>query len=109
LDMIARHEVYSFLDGFSGYHQIMIAPEDWYKITFIIKWGIFMWLVMPFGLKNAPPTYQRVVSMSFKEYFGVFMKLLLNDFSVFSDLKTHLVKLQLCFNKCQKFGVSLNP
>jgi len=68
-----------------------------------------MWLVMPFGLKNAPPTYQRVVSMSFKEYFGVFMKLILNDFSVFSDLKTHLVKLQLCFNKCQKFGVSLNP
>ncbi len=93
--MVAGHEVYSFLDGFSSYHQIMIALEDQYKTTFITKWGIFVWLIMPFELKNTPPTYQRAISMAFKEYLGVFMKLFLDDFNVFNDLKTHMVKLQL--------------
>jgi hypothetical protein len=63
---------------------------------------------MPFKLKDVPPTYQQAVSMAFEEYFCVFMKLLLNDFNVFNDLKTHLAKLQLCFDKCQKFGISFN-
>jgi hypothetical protein len=56
LDMVVGHEVYSFWDGFSSSHQIMIAPKDQYKTTFITKWGIFVWLIMPFGLKNVPPT-----------------------------------------------------
>jgi hypothetical protein len=63
---------------------------------------------MPFKLNNAPQTYQWIINMVFKEYLGVFMKLFLDDFNVFSDLKTHLVKLQLCFNKCQEFGVNFN-
>ncbi len=46
--------------------------------------------------------------MDFKEYLGVFMKLFLDDFNIFIDLKTHLAKLQLCFNKCWKFRISLN-
>jgi hypothetical protein len=46
--------------------------------------------------------------MAFKEYFGMFMKLFLDDFSIFSDLKTHLAKFWLCFDKCQEFGISLN-
>jgi len=58
LDMVARHEVYSFLDDFLSYHQIMIMLKDRYKTTFIIDWGTFVWIVMPFGLKNVPPTYQ---------------------------------------------------
>jgi hypothetical protein len=51
LDMVAGHEVYSFLDGFSSYHQIMIALEDKHKIVFITNWGAFVWIAMPFGLK----------------------------------------------------------
>jgi hypothetical protein len=86
----------------------MIAPEDQYKIAFIIEWGVFVWLVMPFELKNTPPTYQRTINMAFKEYLGVFMKLFLDDFNIFSDLKTRMVKLQLCFDKCQEFGINLN-
>ncbi len=46
--------------------------------------------------------------MAFCEYLRVFMKLFLNDFSVFNDLKTHLTKLWLCFDKCQEFSISLN-
>jgi hypothetical protein len=45
--MVAGHEVYSFLDGISRYHQIMIAPKNRYKSAFIIDWGTFVWIVMP--------------------------------------------------------------
>jgi hypothetical protein len=61
---------------------------------------------MPFGLKNVPPTYQWTMNTSFKDYLGMFMKLFLDDFS---DLNTHLTKLRLCFHKCTKFSISLNP
>jgi hypothetical protein len=54
LDMVARHELYSFLDDFLGYHQEMIISEDKYKTAFITIWGTFVWIVMPFGLKNVP-------------------------------------------------------
>jgi len=58
LDMVARHEVYLFLYGFLGYHHITITLEDMYKTAFITDSGMFVWIVMPFGLKNVPPTYQ---------------------------------------------------
>jgi hypothetical protein len=109
LDKVAGHEVYSFLDGFFDYHQIMIAFKDRYKTTFIIDWGAFVWVVMPFGLKNVPPTYQHVVNTTFKDYFGIFRKLFLDDFSVFNNLDTHLPKLQLCFDKCKELDRNLNP
>jgi hypothetical protein len=54
LDMVARHEEYSFFDRFFGYHKIMIALKNQYKIAFITKWGAFMWLFMPFRLTNTP-------------------------------------------------------
>ncbi len=68
LDKVESHEVYSFLDGSSGYHQIQIVHEDHYKMALITYWGMFVWVVMPFGLKNAPPTYQRTTSKTFKDY-----------------------------------------
>jgi hypothetical protein len=54
--MVVGHEVYSFLDGISRYHQIMIAPKNKYKTTFLIDWGMFVWIVMAFGLTNVPLT-----------------------------------------------------
>jgi hypothetical protein len=57
LDMVVGHEVYLFFDGFLGYHHIMITLEDMYKIAFVIDWGTFVSITMPFGLKNAPPIY----------------------------------------------------
>jgi hypothetical protein len=60
---------------------------------------------MPFGVKNGPPTYQKVVTKA----FDVFMKIFLDDFTVFSDLSTHLEKLRKCFLKCKENGINLNP
>jgi hypothetical protein len=90
LDKAVGHEVHSFKDGFSNYHQIQIDPEDSYKTTFITNQGTFVWVVMSFGLKNVPPTYQIVVNKTFKDYLDDFMKLFLDDLMVFSDLDTLL-------------------
>jgi hypothetical protein len=60
-------------------------------------------MVMPFGVQNKPPTFQRVVSGTFKEYLGQFMKIFLDDFTVYSDMENHLMKLKLCFKKCREY------
>jgi hypothetical protein len=104
LDKVVGHEVYSFLDGFFKYHQIQIAPKDRYNTTFITDWGTFVWVVMPFGLKNAPPTHQRAMSKAFKEHLDDSMKFFLDDFMVFSDLDTHLSKLQKCSKSVGSMG-----
>ncbi len=52
INKIVGHEVYTFLDEFSRYHQISIALEDQHKTTIVTNWGAFMWVVMPFGGKN---------------------------------------------------------
>jgi hypothetical protein len=70
LNIVARYEAYSFLDGYVRYHQISITLEDRYKTTFVINQGAFVWMVMPFGVKNGPPTFQRTVSRTFKEYLN---------------------------------------
>jgi hypothetical protein len=74
LNTIIGYEAYSFLDGYLGYHQIFIALEDRYKTTFVIDWGAFVWMVMPFGVKNGPPTFQRTISKTFKKHLDQFMK-----------------------------------
>ena len=66
LDNVEGQEVYSFTDVFSGYHQIRIALEDRHKTTFATEMGSFQYKVMPFGLKNAPSMFSRVVISAFK-------------------------------------------
>ena len=57
LERVAGKQAYSFLDGFSGYNQVSIKPEDQHKTPFAIEWGIFSYKVVPFGLTNAPATF----------------------------------------------------
>jgi hypothetical protein len=64
---------------------------------------------MPFGVKNGPPTYQRAITKAFCNHIDVFMKIPLDDFTIFNDLSTHLEKLKKCFLKCKEFNISLNP
>ena len=59
LDAVTGHEVYSFLDRFNGYNQIRMHPEDQEKTMFVMKWGVFVVVVMMFELKTAPTTSQR--------------------------------------------------
>ena len=57
LDAIAGHELYSFLDGFSGYNQMRMRPADQEKTAFVTEWGVFVVVVMMFRLKTAPTTF----------------------------------------------------
>jgi hypothetical protein len=65
LEHVVGKESYSFTDGFSGYHQERIVEEDKNKTTFIKEWGSFAYNVMPFGLKNAPAVFSRIVIDAF--------------------------------------------
>jgi len=90
INFVIEHEVYTFLNGFSRYHHISITLEDQYKIAFVTDWGTFVWVVMAFGVKNEPPTYQKVVTKAFCEYIDVFMKIFLDDFIIFSYMSNHI-------------------
>ena len=84
LDAVAGHEIYSFLDGFSGYNQVWMHPDDQKKTTFVTEWGVFVALVMMFGLKTALATFQRVIQEIFHEYILTFMQVFLDDFAIYS-------------------------
>jgi hypothetical protein len=67
----------------------------------LIDLGAFIWKVMSFGVKNGPPTYQKVVTKTFRKYLDSFMKIFLDDFTVYSEMENHLLKFKLCFQKCK--------
>jgi hypothetical protein len=66
LDNVGGQEVYYFIDGFSGYHQIQIVKKDCHKTTCSTEWGSYQYIVIPFGLKNSPAIVSRVVVKAFK-------------------------------------------
>ncbi|KAL4291948.1 hypothetical protein GQ457_14G015110 [Hibiscus cannabinus] len=67
LDRLAGKQFYCFLDGYSGYNQIAIAPEDQSKTTFTCPYGTFAFCRMPFGMCNAPATFQRCMTAIFSD------------------------------------------
>ena len=79
VDNIAKHSLFSFMDGFSGYNQIRMAPEDMEKTTFLTMWGTFCYKVMPFGLKNAGATYQRAMVTLFHDMMHKEIEVYMDD------------------------------
>ncbi|XP_060972375.1 uncharacterized protein LOC133038292 [Cannabis sativa] len=82
VDATAGHEFLSFMDAFSGYNQILIHPNDQEKTSFITERGTFCYKVMPFGLKNAGATYQRLVNRMFADMLGKRMEVYIDDMLV---------------------------
>ena len=70
VDSMTRHELLSFMDAFSGYNQIKMKEEDQEKTSFITSQGLFCYKVIPFGLKNAGATYQRLMNKMFAHQLG---------------------------------------
>ena len=82
---LAGHIYYSFLDGYSGYNQIPIAPENQEKTTFTCPLGTFVYRRMPFGLCNAPATFQQRMLSIFLDMVERFIEIFMDDFSVFGS------------------------
>ena len=82
VDLTARHELLSFMDAFSGYNQIKIKEEGQEKTTFVTSQGLFYYKVMPFRLKNAEATYQRLMNKIFAHQLGRNVQVYVDDMLV---------------------------
>ena len=95
VDSSAGHGMLSFLDAFSGYHQIPMHPSDAEKTSFITPHGLYCYNVMPFSLKNVGATYQRLVTKMFRPLLGSTMEVYIDDMLVKSKKRPdHTAHLQ---------------
>ncbi|KAM2698513.1 hypothetical protein EV1_037508 [Malus domestica] len=109
LERLAGYQFYCFLDGYSGYNQIVIAPEDQEKTTFTCPLGTFAYRRMPFGLCNAPATFQRCMVSIFSDYVEKIIEIFMDDFSVFGNSFDHcLNNLTLILKRCVETNLVLN-
>ena len=110
VDSTAGHKLLTFMDAFSGYNQIKMDEEDQKKTAFITSQGLYCYKVMPFGLKNAGATYQRLVNKMFNKQIGRNMEVYVDDMLVKSKEKlAHLDDLREMFATLKQYQMKLNP
>ncbi|XP_050276061.1 uncharacterized protein LOC126718038 [Quercus robur] len=110
VDSTAGHKLLSFMDAFSGYNQIRMDKVDQEKTSFVTSQGLFCYEVMPFGLKNARATYQRLVNHMFRPQIGRNVEVYVDDMLVKSlEEGKHLDDLQETFNTLRRYSMKLNP
>ena len=109
LDRLAGHPHFCFLDGYSGYNQIAIAPEDQQKTTFTFMFGTFSFRRMPFGLCNASGTFQRCMMSIFSDLAEEVMEIFMDDFTVYgSNFEQCLHNLGTILQRCKDNNLALN-
>jgi hypothetical protein len=109
VERLAGHECYCFLDGYSGYNQVPVDPEDQEKTTFACPFGTFAYRCLPFGLCNTPATFQRCMISIFFDMVKRFMEIFMDDFSVFgSSFQECLHRLTLVLVRCKEKNLMLN-
>ena len=108
LQVVNGAQMMTFMDGYSRYNQIILV-EDRLKTTFTMKWETFAYKKMPFGLINTGATFQRAMDYVFKDLKVKCIIIYMDDIIVFSkNREDHILDLRKVFNRCRKFGVSLN-
>ena len=109
LDRLAGHPYFYFLNGYSRYNQIVIAPEDQEKTTFTYPYGTFAFRRMPFGLCNALATFQRCMMSMFSYLAEEVMEVCMDDFTVYGSSFEHcLQNLGTILHRCQEKNLALN-
>ncbi|GKA74668.1 reverse transcriptase domain-containing protein [Tanacetum coccineum] len=109
LERLAGNKYYCFLDGFSGYFQIPIDPHDQENTTFTYPYETFAYRRMPFGLCNAPGTFQRCMMAIFYDMIEKMMEVFMDDFSVFGNsFGTYLPYLNKMLKRCEDTNLCLN-
>ena len=109
VDATVGHPRMSFLDAFQGYHQIPLALDDQEKTAFVTPIGNYHCKVMPFGLKNAGSTYQRMMTRMFELQLGKNIEIYIDDMVVKSKMVSeHLGDLRAIFEILRKYKLHLN-
>jgi hypothetical protein len=109
VERLAGHEYYRFLDGYSGYNQVLVDPEDKEKTTFTCPFGMFAYRRMPFGLCNATATFQQCMISIFSDMVERFLEIFMDDFSVFrSSFEECLHHLTVVLERCKEKNLVLN-
>ena len=106
---LSGHPFYCFLDGYSGYFQIEIAADDQYKTSFTCPFGTYAYRRMPFGLCNAPTTFQRCMLSIFSDMVERIMEVYMNDITVYGEsFYECLVHLEIVLHRCIEKNLVLN-
>ncbi|XP_045830863.1 uncharacterized protein LOC123922161 [Trifolium pratense] len=109
LERLSGQKFYCFLDGYSGYNQISVNPEDHEKTAFTCPFGVFAYRRMPFGLCNAPATFQRCMQAIFSDLIEKCIEVFMDDFSVFGPSFQHCLKnLDTVLKRCVETNLVLN-
>ncbi|KAM1536108.1 hypothetical protein ACFX1Z_015041 [Malus domestica] len=109
LERLAGYAFYCFLNGYSGYNQILITLEDQEKTTFMCPFGTFAYRHMPFGLCNAPAIVQRCMMSIFSDYVEKIIEVFMDGFSVFGNsFEGCLNNLSLILKRCIETNLALN-
>lgn len=110
LDCLANASVFSVCDLQSGYWQLQVDESDRHKTAFITKYGLYEYTKMPFGLCNAPSTFQRCMELIFRGLQWKTLLIYLDDIILFSsNLDDHFVQLSEVLGRLQKAGLKLKP
>ncbi|XP_021864060.2 uncharacterized protein [Spinacia oleracea] len=110
VDSTAGHALMSFMDAYSGFHQIPLWPDDQEKMSFVTEQGLYCYKVIAFGLKNAPATFQRLVNTVFSCQLGRNIEAYIDDMIVKSKQREeHLADLRETFETLRKYQMRLNP
>ncbi|GJS14173.1 reverse transcriptase domain-containing protein [Tanacetum coccineum] len=109
LKRLARNKFYCFLDGFYGYFQIPICPQNQEKTTFTCPYETFACRVMPSGLYNTPRTFQRCMVAIFHDMIKKTVEVFMDDFSIFGDsFSSCLSHLDMMLKRCEDTNLILN-
>jgi hypothetical protein len=109
LERLANHTYFCFLDGYSEFMQIPIQPDDQHKTTFTCPCGTFAYRRMPFGLCNAPASFQRCMMAVFSEFIEEIVEVFMDDFSVYGKtLMDCFANLDKVLTRCAEVYLVLN-
>ena len=110
IQSVSKSALVSFLYGFSGYNQVLVAKEARLKMTFWTKWGTYAYDKMPFRLTNVGETFQWAMDIAFRCLINKSIVVYLDDITIYSkNQEDHVPHLKAIFEWCRRYAISLNP